>query len=170
MYFEGDNKSPYLFISFMDQAEEIKNLATACLIDESHFIVDVLVSSKKGPRKVLIIMDGDQGVTIDECADVSRKLSKSLDDSDFFKDQYLLEVSSPGLDHPLTLQRQFKKNIGRKLKVVTANKTTEGLLEKVTDEGIFISTQISSGKKKEEVTDTIPFSEIKKAFVLISFK
>lgn len=154
----------------MDPAEGIRNLATACLTDENHFIVDVIVSSKKGPKKVLVVIDGDQGVTIDECADMSRRLSKALDDSDFFQDTYLLEVSSPGLDHPLTLNRQFKKNIGRKLKIVMDSKTMEGLLENVTEDGILINREVGSGKKKETLKDTISFSDIKKAFVLISFK
>lgn len=154
----------------MDQTEGIRNLATACLADENHFIVDVILSSKKGPKKVLVVIDGDRGVTIDECADMSRKLSKALDDSDFFLEPYFLEVSSPGLDHPLILNRQFKKNIGRKLKIVMDNKTMEGLLENVTEDGIQINREIGSGKKKETQTDTISFSDIKKAFVLISFK
>lgn len=151
----------------MDQAEEIRNLAEACLEDENKFIVDVSVSSRKGPKKILVIIDGDQGVTIDDCAEMSRKLSKALDDSGLFQDQYLLEVSSPGLDHPLTLKRQFRKNIGRKLKVVRVDQTLEGLLQAVTEDEVVIRKRTGKG---DETTESIPFSEIKKAFVLISFK
>ncbi|HEX5172494.1 MAG TPA: ribosome maturation factor RimP [Cyclobacteriaceae bacterium] len=150
----------------MDSAEEIRNLAAACLANEDKFIVDVLVSSRKGPKKVLVVIDGDKGVTIDDCAEVSRKLSKALDDSELIKDQYLLEVSSPGLDHPLTLNRQFRKNIGRKLKIVTDNMTLEGKLEFVDEDSIRIRRSVG----KDELSETIPFSAIKKAFVLISLK
>ena len=151
----------------MDQAEEIRNLAAACLEDESKFIVDISVSSRKGPKKVLIIIDGDNGVTIDDCAEVSRRVSKALDEAALFQDQYLLEVSSPGLDHPLILKRQFRKNIGRKLKIVKADQTVEGLLETVTEDAVTIRRRKEKG---EETTESIPFSEIRKAFVLISFK
>lgn len=151
----------------MDQAEEIRNLAAACLEDENKFIVDISVSSRKGPKKVLIIIDGDNGVTIDDCAEVSRRVSKALDEAALFQDQYLLEVSSPGLDHPLILKRQFRKNIGRKLKIVKADQTVEGLLETVTEDVVTIRRRKEKG---EETTESIPFSEIRKAFVLISFK
>lgn len=151
----------------MDQAEEIRNLAAACLEDENKFIVDISVSSRKGPKKVVIIIDGDNGVTIDDCAEVSRRVSKALDEAALFQDQYLLEVSSPGLDHPLILKRQFRKNIGRKLKIVKADQTVEGLLQTVTEDEVTIR---KPKEKGDETTESIPFSEIKKAFVLISFK
>jgi ribosome maturation factor RimP len=150
----------------MNAADDIKNLAKNCLEGDDKFIVDVLVSSKRGSGKVLVIVDGDNGVSIDDCADLSRKLSKALDDSSIFQGHYLLEVSSPGLDHPLTLKRQFIKNIGRKLKIVKADTVIEGSLEGVSEVEITVKRALNG----EQVSEAIPFSEIRKAFVLISFK
>jgi ribosome maturation factor RimP len=153
----------------MDLSEEIRNLAEGKLTPEQ-FIVDVIISSKKGPRKVLVIMDGDQGVNIDDCAEVSRHISKQLDEKGLIDDNYLLEVSTPGLDHPLKLKRQYTKNIGRGLKVKLRDKTVEGKLTEVSEDVIVLTEEVGSGKKKELKTSAIPFSEIDKAFVLVSFK
>ena len=63
----------------MDIAAEIRRIAESVLTDPGQFIGDVIISSKQGPRKVLVLLDSDNGISIDECADVSRKLSKQLD-------------------------------------------------------------------------------------------
>jgi ribosome maturation factor RimP len=119
----------------------------------------------------MIIIDGDQGVTIDDCAELSRKLSKEFDDRAYFgEDNYLLEVSTPGLDHPLKLKRQYFKNTGRNVKVVRKENTTEGKLKEVTDEKIILVQETGTGKKKETKEIEIPFSEIEKTFVTVSFK
>jgi len=151
----------------MELVEEIRQLASRALVNESQFIVDIVISSKRGPKKVLVIVDGDQGVTIDHCADISTALSKSLDDAGIFSDHYLLEVSTPGLDQPLKLKRQYKKNIGRNLKVKLRDKTIEGALSDVTENSIALTQKVS---KKETSLIEIPFEEIEKAFVLVSFK
>ena len=102
----------------MELTEKIRDLAQATLTDENLFIVDVIYSLKQGPsKKMMVIVDGDKGVTIDDCVYISRELSKILDETNLVDDHYLLEVSTPGLDHPLKLKRQYKKNVGRSLKV-----------------------------------------------------
>jgi ribosome maturation factor RimP len=154
----------------MDQVEEIRKLVIENLSSDK-FVVDVLISGKKLPKRVMIIIDGDQGVTIDDCAELSRKLSKEFDDRAYFgEDNYLLEVSTPGLDHPLKLKRQYFKNTGRNVKVVRKENTTEGKLKEVTDEKIILVQETGTGKKKETKEIEIPFSEIEKTFVLVSFK
>lgn len=163
---------PSLFIDIgMDLAGEIRLLAEANLSDDK-FVVEVLVSRKKTPAKLLVIIDGDHGVTIDDCADLSRVLSTELDERNYFSDddRYVLEVSTPGLDHPLSMKRQYRKNTGRNLKVITKEATTQGKLADVTDERIVLIQEKGSGKKKEVREIEIPFSEIEKAFVLVSFK
>jgi len=154
----------------MDIVKEIWTKAEAQLTDPGQFVVDVVVSARKGPKKVLVILDGDQGVSIDNCADMSRALSKLLDDAGYFEDNYTLEVSTPGVDHPLKFARQYAKHTGRRLKVKMAERTVEGKLESVTDEGIVLSEETGTGKKKEIITTAITFSQIEKAFVLVSFK
>lgn len=151
----------------MELVEEIKQLARQALNDESRFIVDVVISSRKSPRKVLVIMDGDNGVTIDDCADLSTALSKALDEKQLIEDNYFLEVSTPGLDQPLKLHRQYKKNIGRNLKVKLHEGVKEGQLAGVFEDGIEL---VQKTGKKETNTVKIPFSEIEKAFVTVSFK
>jgi ribosome maturation factor RimP len=153
----------------MDLSEEIRKLADSKLAP-GQFIIDIVVSSKAGPKKVLVIIDGDQGVNIDDCAELSRQLSKALDDLGFITDNYMLEVSTPGLDQPLALKRQYIKNIGRKLKLKLHDKTVEGRLSEVNEDKVTLTHEIGFGKKMETQTLVIPFSEIEKAFVLVSFK
>lgn len=154
----------------MDPVEEIRQLAGTCIEDESQFIVDVKLSSRKGPKKLLVIVDGDHGVNIDDCAAISRRLSKALDDAGMLRDQYLLEVSTPGVDQPLTLKRQYHKHVGRQLRVTTGGTNQEGLLEALEHDGIVLSGSSGKGKSAEAWRKEIPFSAIEKAFVLVSFK
>ena len=154
----------------MEFAEEIKNIITRKLADPDQFLVDVVVKGHKGPKKVLILIDSDKGVTIDDCANLSRELSKEFDDSQLFADSYMLEVSTPGLDHPLRLTRQYYKNIGRRVRVVTQQQTIEGKLVEVGDEKIKLEQEIGTGKQRETKIAELSFSEIEKTFVLVSFK
>jgi ribosome maturation factor RimP len=154
----------------MELEQQISTLAEGKLTDARHFIVDVVVSARKGPKKILIIIDGDNGVSIDDCANVSRELSKTFDELALFEDSYLLEVSTPGVDYPLKLKRQYHKHIGRKLRVKLEGKTIEGKLEAVGDDAITLLEETGSGKKKETISTAINFSQIEKAFVLVSFK
>jgi ribosome maturation factor RimP len=154
----------------MDLVEEIRTLAARNLSPDK-FVVEALVSGKKIPKRVLITIDGDQGITIDDCADLSRKLSKEFDEQAFFgEENYMLEVSTPGVDQPLKLKRQYYKNIGRNLRVKLRESIVEGKLKEVHEDQIILVQEIGSGKKKEIKEVTIPFSEIERAFVLVSFK
>lgn len=119
----------------------------------------------------MILIDGDHGITIDDCAELSRKVSLELDERALFGDEnYMLEVSTPGLDHPLKFKRQYYKNIGRGLRIKRQENLTEGKLTDVTEDKIVLVQEVGTGKKKETLTIEIPFSEIDKAFVLVSFK
>jgi ribosome maturation factor RimP len=143
--------------------EEIKTLTERHLASPEHFVVDVVVSERGGPRKVIVMVDGDQGITIDQCGDLNRALSEELDRTDWFKDSYMLEVGTPGLDHPLKLKRQYRKNTGRQLKVVKSDgSVVKGRLKSVEEDGIVM--------EAGEESASIGFSEIRKAFVQVSFK
>ena len=124
----------------MELREKINEFAVGLLADESQFIVDVIVSSKRGPTKVLVILDGDRGVNIDDCA-----------------------------EQPLKLKRQYRKNIGRGLKVKLRDKMVEGLLSEVADETITLTQKVKE-KNQQENAITVSFGDIEKAFVTISFK
>ena len=154
----------------MESIEGLRGIITSKLTEPSQFLVDVIVKGHKSAQKVLVVIDGDQGVTIDDCANLSRELSKVFDDLDLFEESYLLEVSTPGLDHPLKLKRQYFKNIGRKIKVTTFQGTEEGKLMSVDDEKITLEKELGSGKQKETKLIDIAFTDIDKTFVLVSFK
>lgn len=166
---EGTEKSPLCFFSNMEVTEQIKGLAERLVKDDSQFIVEVIASLKKIPNKLIVILDGDNGVNIDDCANLSRGLSEALDSMGFLKGAYHLEVSTPGLDHPLKLKRQYIKNKGRKVRVKRAEGSVEGLLIGVTDNDITVEEETGKGKKKEMKEVKIPFAEIDKTFVLVSF-
>jgi ribosome maturation factor RimP len=154
----------------MDLAAQIKQLAESKLVNPSLFVVDVVLTTRQGPGKVMIFIDGDQGVSIDDCADLSREMGKELDENGWIESNYTLEVSTAGIDQPLKLARQYKKNVGRKVKVKLKEKTIEGRLTEANDEKIVLTEEIGSGKKKEERIHEIALVDIEKTLVMVSFK
>lgn len=155
----------------MDLAATIQQLVESLLKDEKLFVVEVLVALKRKPGKITVVLDGDAGVSVENCAEISRALSEMLDKSDLVDGNYNLEVSTPGLDQPLKLKRQYNKNIGRILSVKHAEETgvEEGKLILVTESEITLEQKSGKGKKEEQRIITIPFSSISKAFVTVSF-
>jgi ribosome maturation factor RimP len=152
----------------MELKEKIKDLAEKSLVNPGQFLVDVVVSKHK-PWKFTVIVDGDQGITIDDCAAVSRELNGLLESE--VPDPYTLEVTTPGLDHPLKLKRQYQKNVGRGVKVVKKDRSiVTGSLKQSEEDKIVIETETGQGKKAELKFIEIPFTEIEKAFVTVSFK
>jgi ribosome maturation factor RimP len=156
----------------MEIAQKIKELAQSQLQDDAHFVVDVILSKHK-PYKVTVILDGDKGITIDDCTELSRKLSESLDALDLISDNYTLEVGTPGLDQPLKLKRQYAKNVGRNLKVVRKDKSiVQGELIKTNEDTIVVLAAVKEkgAKKPTETEVEIQFNDIEKAIVMVSFK
>ena len=149
------------------------------------YVVDVQVVGRQGGRiKVTILLDSDTGITIDECAYISRRLGGQMDELNFFGESpFTLEVSSPGVDFPLTFARQYVRNIGRQLTVTLVDGAIrKGRLESVANDHIVLDIQpekVSKSKQKKEALLTadsqagpvpIPFAQVKKAVVDISFK
>ncbi len=132
-----------------------------------------LVSVKMLPNgKLIILVDGDKGIGIAECAQISRYVGFRLEEENAIEDAYNLEVSSPGLDAPLALPRQYVKNIGRSLaiKMVDGSKR-EGKLSGLTEDAILVEENIKEkGKKAETVESVIPLTQITETKVVISFK
>lgn len=154
----------------MDLREDIWRIAESKLANPGYFVVDVIVALR-GKQKVLVIIDGDAGVTIDDCATLSRSMSDDLDKLPGLGERYMLEVSTPGVDHPLRFNRQYAKHIGRKLKISLRDKTQiEGRLINVSPETLVVEEEIGTGKKKEIKTIALSFSDIEKSIVLVSFK
>jgi ribosome maturation factor RimP len=154
--------------NFMDVGAKVREIAEGKLADPGHFIVTVKFLDRQRPARLIVIVDGDNGVTIDACAELSRQLSKALDEQDLLPMAYTLEVSTPGLDHPLQLKRQYRKNVGRGLKVHLVNKQiVQGRLESATEDKVVIEEQVKNAVSK---TTEIAYGDIEKAFVMVSFK
>ncbi|WP_235861255.1 ribosome maturation factor RimP [Pontibacter flavimaris] len=153
-------------------AKNIRAMAEASLPEGELFIVDVAVSDSTARPKVTVLADGEQGITIDQCATLSRRISKKIEEAFGEELSYTIEVSSPGVDFPLTQPQQFKRHTGRSLKVKLQDGTEKtGKLEEVTDTGLNLAEEVKQkGKKVTYVPVQIPFGDIVKANVVISFK
>ena len=156
----------------MDLEQTISEIVEKHLPDDSHFVVEVKIG-RQGPKRVLnILIDADGGVNIDSCARVSRAVSDELEAKNLIEEAYILEVSSPGVDYPLSSRRQYQKNIGRNLNVqLESGVTTEGLLKDVIQTGIVLAVKVKEkGKKATEEEVGLAFDQIKKSTVMVSFK
>lgn len=158
------------FYTSMTFKEKVTNLLEEGLLENpSLFLVDLSISEG---YKITVTLDGDNGVTLQDCIDVSRVIENNLDREE---QDFSLEVASAGVSTPLKLVRQYKKNIGRTLKVKTAAETIEAKLEAATEESITLSwtarepKKIGKGKETVEHQREIPYSEIKEAIVIIIF-
>lgn len=160
----------------MDIKAKIEEILAALQSEgQTFYVVEIAVSGSRNRPKLTILLDSDAGITIDECAEVSRELGQRFDEHNIIDNAYTLEVSSPGIDYPLNLNRQYIKNIGRSLKVVLIDGTEKiGKLETVTDEAITLVETRKKGTKKKEAEPIasihIPFAQMKKAQVQVSFK
>ena len=126
------------------------------------FLVDLTVTGVSEKQLVLVLIDSELGLPIDMCSLISRKFLSKIEEKDLIKGTFNLEVSSPGIDKPISLPRQYKKNIGRKLEVETLDgEIIEGELKKIEEQTIALYL-------KERV-EIIYLNRIKKAKVLISF-
>jgi ribosome maturation factor RimP len=133
------------------------------------FLVDVKMHAN---GKLIILVDGDNGIGIADCAAISRYVGFKLEEESVIEEAYNLEVSSPGLETPLTSVRQYTKNIGRDLAIKMADGVKrEGKLTALTEDAIVIEEQIKQkGKKAEVIESVIPIDKITETKVLISFK
>lgn len=157
----------------MDLKQTIADFVAETLKDPQYYVVAVNIrGNAQGAQKITVLLDGDKGIGIDTCAEVSRALGQFLDEKDLITAAYLLEVSSPGIDYPLSGTRQYLKNIGRELKVqLKDGKEITGILIAVVGENIALDVTIKEkGKKARIETQAISLDEVVKAVVQISFK
>lgn len=171
---EGD-LSPLFHFSQLDMEleQKIAEKVNELLEDESHFLVEVNLSNNRIGTKLLVLLDGDEGISIESCARVSRGLGRWIEEEELIKSSYQLEVSSPGIERPLQGLRQYRKNIGRTLKLISPDDITrKGLLMEVAEDGVRIEEEVKPEGKKKTVKQEVfvPFVEIKKCTVLVSFK
>lgn len=133
------------------------------------FIVSITMQKN---NTLSILLDGDNGVSIDDCVSVSRHVGYYLEEENVIDHTYRLEVSSPGIDSPLLLLRQYIKNTGREVRVkLTNGDKKEGKLLSADESQIVIEEKVKEKGKKAYLQETaLPFNQIKETRVLISFK
>lgn len=149
-----------------DILDKITLLAGPLLEGSDMFIVSI---KNKPTNNIKLYLDADSGLSIEKSAKVNRALYKLIEEQELFPDgDFSLEVSSPGIDEPLVSDRQYKKNVGRKV-AVTLNDETEkvGLLKEVGDSSMVIEVKLPKKQGVESVT--IPLADVKKTVVQISF-
>ena len=136
--------------------------------DNGLFLVEVKI---RPTNNIKVFIDGDQGISIDKLVQYNRRLYKQIEESNMFPNgDFSLEVSSPGLDEPIKLHRQYLKNIGRFVEVLEKDGSKkEGKLLEATDDSIMIEEEKGHGKKKEIVQHTISFDQIKSTKIQIKF-
>ena len=159
-----------LFIK-MTFKEKVKDLLGKALEENPQlFLIDLDFSET---NKISIVLDGDSGVNLQDCINVNRFLDNGLEGEEI---EFSIEVASAGLSTPLKLVRQYKKNIGRTLKVKTISQgDVEGTVTEADEEGVTLTwsarepKEIGKGKVTVQKTLKISYTDIKEAVVIISF-
>jgi ribosome maturation factor RimP len=161
------------------QIQAIEKMVSGIIAeDPALFLVETRI---KPTNNVKVYLDGDNGITIEQCININRALYKQVEGSGLFpNDDFSLEVSSPGLDEPLKLPRQFRKNIGRLVEVMLQDGTKiEGKLTEVNEDSISVE-EIKSkkpisqkhkptAKQVELVLRELPLKDVKSTKIQITF-
>lgn len=134
------------------------------------YLVELKISASSD---ITVILDGDNGLTLQDCLDASRAIEFNLDREEH---DFSLQVMSPGLSEPLKFPRQYKKNMGREVDLLLNNdEKVEGEITAVDEEKVTLTLRYRRpklvGKGKEDVVEEreIPYTEIKKALIIIKF-
>lgn len=148
----------------------VKNLLESALIERTDlFLLEMSISDD---NKVKIVIDGDKGVSVEDCMFISRAIEHNLDREEI---DFALEVASAGATAPIVNKRQYNKNIGRTLEVKTASGKIEAILKGVSDEGISLEWKVrepkpvGKGKVTVKKEAEIAYSDIVEAKVMIKF-
>ncbi|WP_411089886.1 ribosome maturation factor RimP [Streptomyces sp. 061-3] len=154
------------------QSERLRGLLEP-LVSAKELDLEEIEVSRAGRRRVLrIIVDSDEGVELDACAELSRAISEKLDETDAMgEDEYVLEVSSPGADRPLTEHRHYVRATGRLVKLQLTTEGAAGELVArilaVDDDGLDL--EVPGVKGRKPTSRRVAFDEIAKARVEIEF-
>ena len=151
------------------QVQAVEKMIEGILNDDpQYFLVELKI---RPTNNIKVFLDGDNGISIEKCISYNRRLYKMIEESGLVPpDDFSLEVSSPGLDEPLKLYRQYKKNVGRKVEVLQKDGVkTEGLLKEVSEEEITVEETKGKNKKKQVIEHKISFESIKSTKIQIVF-
>lgn len=159
-----------LFIKNMTFKEKVNTVLAEALLDKpSVFLIDLIITDA---FKVIITLDGDNGVVLQDCIDVSRAIDNNIDREE---QDFSLEVASVGVGSPLKFVRQYKKNIGRTLIVKTGSEIIEAELVDANDDFVILSWKAREPKKLGKGKETVqkelklPYADIKEAIVTVTF-
>ena len=147
--------------------DQISELVTPAVSDQGFYLEDVHVATPGSHRIVTCIVDGDASLNLDQVTTVSRVISELLDEAVFMGEApFTLEVTSPGVDRPLTEPRHFAKNVDRLLKIIKLDGSeVTGRILSNTDHDVTLTVTV----KKETIEQTVSLSDIKRAVVEIEF-
>lgn len=151
------------------QVQAVEKMIEGILNDDpQYFLVEVKI---RPTHNIKVFLDGDNGISIEKCISYNRQLYKMIEESGLVPpEDFSLEVSSPGLDEPLKLYRQYKKNTGRKVEVLQKDGVKiEGVLKEVSEEEITIEETKGKNKKKQVIEHKISFESIKSTKIQIVF-
>ena len=144
----------------------VRELAEEFISDEDIFLVDLRVSTS---NKITVLVNTLKGITIKECVAVSRHIEHNLDRE---REDFELQVSSPGLDMPFMVPEQYLMNLGKKVEVSDPEgKKYIGILKNVSGNGFELEVEKKEiGKRKEKTEMSFNFDDIKSVKVVIAFK
>ena len=147
--------------------DQISELVTPAVSDLGFYLEDVHVATPGSHRIVTCIVDGDASLNLDQVTSVSRVISELLDEAAFMGETpFTLEVTSPGVDRPLTQPRHFAKNVDRLLKIIKLDGSeVTGRILSNTDQDVTLTVAV----KKETIEQTVSLIDIKRAVVEIEF-
>lgn len=157
------------FLKMEERTKQIEALMHQLLADEpAYFLVSVRL---RPTNNIKVFIDGDEGISIEKCVKFNRGLYKLIEEKAWYPaGDFSLEISSPGIDEPLVLQRQYFRNVGRDLEIIFTDGSTKiGTLMAVTAEDILIQTTEGKGKKAVTQQLLVPFNNIKSTTVQIKF-
>ncbi|WP_310559519.1 ribosome assembly cofactor RimP [Flavobacterium sp.] len=150
--------------------DKVNGLIIDALLEKpSVFLIDLTINDS---FKIIVNLDGDNGVALQDCIDISRAIENNLDREE---QDFSLEVASVGVGSPLKYRRQYKKNVGRTLIVKLATETIEAELVEANDNFIILSwkarepKKVGKGKETVQKRQEIPYTEIKEAIVTVTF-
>ena len=131
-----------------------------------------LVELRVRPNRVEVYADRDPHITIEDCTRISRFLERQLNTEFPFSEQYTLEVSSPGMDQPFKVLRQYRKSVGRNVDILlTSGLKKTGILIYADEEKIIIEEQINKPNRQiEKMQSEIPFVQLKSTTLVFNFK
>jgi ribosome maturation factor RimP len=155
----------------MHLKEKLEKLAHEVVVQNGCQLFSFQLKGNATLQKIVLLADSENGITIDECGKISRQFDGIIEAEGLIQEAYTLEVSSPGIEHPLVQEWQYQRNMGRILKVkLLDGKEKTGILKEMTEKYIVLEGVGKPGKiKKEDKIMTIDFEQIKESVVQVSF-